>query len=96
MLKSLKKVNIIKEFSMEYSVQTINPAFVKDEDIYAIFSGLFKMMQNHANRQATLKQKHNEQSYNFLLKMYLNTLKSMNKYKTLYLESTSKNNSIKI
>lgn len=87
MIKTYKKVKLIKHFVMEHSITKFMPSAIKDKDITAMFQGLFAIMQTHATNQAKRECEKNESSYNHLLRLYLNAVKTMNKYKNLYLQS---------
>ncbi len=90
-LKSKKPIKIIHNFKMEYNKQIIFPNLIKDRDISAMFCGLISIVKQQAKFDAQKSTEQKDSAYKALLKMYLNTLKQMNEYKSLYLKEKSKN-----
>jgi len=93
MLKQSKQIKLIKNFTMQHSIARMPNSQITDKDIFSMFSGLFSFMQTYVKNQAEKNIDQNKQSYNYLLKLYLNAVKNMNKYKNLYL-STLKSKAI--
>lgn len=85
-LKSTKQVSIVKNFKMEYNRQIIFPNIIKDRDISAMFCGLISIVKQQAKFDAQKNNEQKDSAYKALLNMYLNTLKKMNYYKSLYLK----------
>lgn len=90
MIKSNKKIKLIHNFEMEYSHQIVLPSIIKDKDISAMFCGLVAIVKQQAEFKSKQLNQQKDSAYNVLLKMYLNTLKKMNFYKSLYLKEKSK------
>lgn len=90
MLKSSKKISLIKNFKMEYSHQLVMPGIIKDRDISAMFCGLVAIVKQQAEFKSKQLNQQKDSAYKALLKMYLSALKKMNFYKSLYLKEKSK------
>lgn len=55
-----------------------------------MFCGLVAIVKQQAEFKSKQVSQRKDSAYNVLLKMYLNTLKKMNFYKSLYLKEKSK------
>lgn len=91
MIKSKKIIKLSKCFKMQITQTLKMPSVIKDKDIYAMFCGLISIIKSQANLDAENRQKHTDYAYQYLLKMYENAVKNMNKYKALYFK-LQKNN----
>lgn len=89
-IKSQKRIKLIHNFKMEYNQQIVFPSLIKDKDISAMFCGLISIVKQQAKFDAQKSNEQKNSAYQALLKMYLNTLKQMNEYKSLYLKEKSK------
>ena len=87
MIKSKLKVKISKNYEMEITKKLVMPSVVKEKDIYSLFSGLLMMIKDFSKKEAEKQMIHNDLSYNHLLKMYLNSLEKMNRYKAILKEN---------
>lgn len=87
MIKQLKRIKLIKGFKMEYPRTIFLPQIIKDSDISAMFCGLIGLIKSQTKSKLREEYEQSNTSYRELLKMYKNTLRKMNMYKTLYLKS---------
>ena len=84
MIKQSKKVTLSRHYTLETLRPLSMPYIIKEKDIYSMFSGLLSLMKEFATAEAKKSQIHNEISYRHLLNLYTNSVKQMNKYKSLY------------
>ena len=73
---------------MEYTTTYVFPSVIQDKDISAMFCGLLSIVKQQAQHESKKLNQQKDSAYKALLKMYLNTLKQMNWYKTQYLKIT--------
>ena len=93
MIKLHKNIKITKNFTMEYPTTQVLQSNIAEQDISAMFCGVFKLMQMQAKQKANAELLNSNNAYKFLLNMYLQAVKNMNKYKTLYFENLNKTKS---
>ena len=86
MLKQNKKFNLTKNYEMVVTNQITMPSVVQEKDIFSLFSGLMMMVKTHAKKEAEKDRLHSDFAYEHLLKMYLESVKKMNKYKAMLKE----------
>ena len=92
MIKTYKQISLKKNFKMEIYSPLKMPSIIKEQDLYAMFCGLLTIVKTQAKEEAKKLQNHTNNAYNHLLNMYVQAVKNLNKYKSLYFSLVKKAN----